>query len=165
MALPGMLAEVTEARVKGLLLERQPDLLDPENPAEVARFEALVKGAAVEVVLLVGPNPPAGPIRDLAVTAVVYQTASEIEGAEYPEQQVQGDLSRAERLHQRYLELLRRLTEILDELGGTIPDDGGSGGIHPPPNGVPRGRSPRALGWPDPIGHQPARHHLSEPEV
>lgn len=163
MALPGMLAEVTQTRVKGLLMQRQPEILDATITAQVPIYEARVRGAAVEVVLLTGINPPAGPIRDLAVEAIACQTASEIEEAEYPEQQAQGDISRGSHLHQRYLELLRRLTELLDDLGGVIPPDGGADGIHPPPDGMPRGRSPRPLGWPDPVGrHHDSRHRLSE---
>jgi len=164
MALPGMLAEVTQTRVKGLLMQRQPEILDPTITAQVPVYEARVRGAAVEVVLLTGTNPPAGPIRDLAVEAIACQTGSEIEYAEYPEQQAQGDIGRGFHLHQRYLELLRRLQGILDDLGGTIPDDGGEGGLSVATNGTPRGRGPRAsLPYPDPAtGARAGRHHLSE---
>lgn len=127
MALEGMLSEVTQAKVRGLLDERDPIILDTEIPEEVERFEARVQGAAVQVLLLTGTNPPAGPIRDLAVEAIALQTGSEIEYATYPEQQAAGDTGRGYHLHQRYLELLGDLRRII-ERGGGIPDDGGSGG-------------------------------------
>ena len=111
MALEGILGDVTTEKVAGLLQQRQPEIFDPEDPDQVNRLEARIRGAAVEVLLLTGANPPAGPVRDLAAEAIALQTASEIEYAEFPEQQVAGDHGRGYHLHQRYLELLARLQE------------------------------------------------------
>lgn len=104
-----MLGEVSQTKVAGLLQQRRPAILDTENVDELAKFEARVRGAAVEVVLLTGADPDGGPIRDLAIEAIAMQTASEIEYSEYPEQQVAGDVGRGYHLHQRYLELLALL--------------------------------------------------------
>lgn len=124
-----MLGEVTQTKVAGLLQQRRPAILETDNVEELAKFEARVRGAAVEVVLLTGLDPVEGPIRDLAVEAIALQTGSEIEYAEFPEQQVPGDVGRGYHLHQRYLELLARLRAIIDAAGGQVPDDGGAGGV------------------------------------
>lgn len=147
MPLQGMLAEVTQAKVKGLLEKRSPDLV--EDPETVARFEALVSSAAVEVVLLAGVNPPGVRVRGLAVEAIAYQTASEIEYAVYPDQQVTGDLGRGAYLHRRYLELLARLEKIIEGNGGRVPGDDGPVVA---PTGKPRGRFPAPMEYPDPSG-------------
>lgn len=120
--------DVTQSKVAGLLQQRRPEILETADPVEVAKFEARVRGAAVEVVLLTGVDPPSGPIRDMAVEAIALQTGSEIEYAEYPEQQAQGLDGRGYHLHQRYLELLARLNEIIADLGG-VPADGGTGHV------------------------------------
>jgi hypothetical protein len=149
MALSGMLAEVTQDRVAGLLEERQPDILDASVPAEVTKFEARVTDAAGRVVLLVGPDPVAGPIRSLAVDAISYETASEIEYATYPEQQAPGDTGRGYHLHQKFLETLADLKATLAQLGG-VPADGGAAGVV---LGVasPRGTFPPPQCYPDPV--------------
>jgi hypothetical protein len=149
MALTGILGDVTRERVSGVLYERDPELLNSDVPAEVAAYEALVRGAAVSVVLLTGLNPPLGSIRDLAVEAIALETGSAIEYAEYPEQQVQGEDGRGYYLHQRYLEKLADLRGIIAALpGGVIPDDGEPirGGT-----GLPRARMPAPLPYPDPV--------------
>ncbi len=118
MALDGMLDEIDETKIKGLLLRRE----DPMVFEETDVFEARVRGAAVEVVLLTGDDPDDLAIRALAVEAIAVQTASAIEYAEFPEQQAQGDTGRGYHLHQRYLELLQRLQSLVD--AGHGPDDG-----------------------------------------
>lgn len=140
--LTGMLVEVTQIRVAGLLQQRQPEILE-NVPEELAKFEDRVRGAAVEVVLLTGADPPQGPIRNLAVEVIALETGSGIEYAEYPEQQVQGREGRGYYLHQRYLELLARLREIITGAGGSVPPDGGTGGVH-------TGRTPLGC-FPDPL--------------
>lgn len=136
MALTGMLADVTQAKVAGLLRQRQPDILDAADADQLAVYEERVRGAAVEVVLLVGSDPTPGPCRDLAVEAIALQTASEIEYAEYPEQQVQGDVGRGYHLHQRYLELLKVLQRLIDA-GTVAPGDGATPTVPPPLSSFP----------------------------
>lgn len=148
MALTGILGDITRERLSGVLYERDPELLSSDVPAEVTRYEALVRGAAVSVVLLTGVDPPAGSIRDLAVEAIALETGSAIEYAEYPEQQAQGDDGRGYYLHQRYLEKLAELRGIIAALpGGVIPDDG-----EPIRSvGLPRARMPEPLPYPGPV--------------
>lgn len=143
--------DVTQAMVAVLLQERRPPTLEVE---QFAKFSSRVDGAAVEVVLLTGYTPPEGPIRALAVEAIACQTASEIEYAEYPEQQSTGDVGRGWHLHQRYLELLARLREVIEGHGGVIPDDGGEQPV--PATTVPRpqGNFPPPRAWPDPIEYE-----------
>ena len=144
MALSGMLAEVTQLRVKSLLKERNPAILDGV-PGQVALFEETVRSAAVEVVLLTGSDDlPAGPLRALAVEAIACETGSLIEYATYPEQQGPGLNGRGYFLHQRFLELLRRLREETLS-GGT----GGTGGLSP------AGCFPPAPTYPDPAERWP----------
>lgn len=145
--LSGMLAEVTQAKVAGLLQQRQPEILELTPPAQVIRYEHRVRGAAVEVVLLTGLDPVAGMVRNLAVEAIACQTASEIEYAEYPEQQAPGDVGRGYHLHQRYLELLARLRTIISNAGGTVPDDTALSTT----SARPRGRFPQPRPYPDPV--------------
>lgn len=122
MPLPGMLAEVTRTRVKGPLQQRQPEILE-DIPELLPVFEGRVRGAAVQVVLLTGLDPIPGAVRDLAVEAITLQTASAIEYADYPEQQVPGSDGRGYHLHQRYLELLEQLRVIINNAGGQVPPD------------------------------------------
>lgn len=152
MALSGMLGDVTQTRVRGLLEERDPRILDESIPDEVARFEARVQGAAVEVVALIGTDPAAGPLRSLAVEAITRQTASEIEYAEYPEQQNAGNIGRGYSLHQRYLELLARIQAIVTATG--IPN--GDGTLTPSAT-APSGSFPPADPYPDVV--------LGDPEL
>ncbi|BBH17498.1 hypothetical protein Back2_17850 [Nocardioides baekrokdamisoli] len=138
--------DITQTKVAGLLEEREPAILTSTDSDEIARFQARVLGASVYVRVLTGGDPPAGPIRDLAVEAIAVQTASEIEYAEYPEQQAPGDPGRGYHLHQRYLELLGQLTNLIKNLGG-IPTDGGANGVNITPR--PRGNFPPAECYPD----------------
>lgn len=148
MTLEGMLGEVTRLKVAGLLEERPPRIVESNNPADVARFEARVTGAAAAVVLLVGSDPVAGPIRDMAVECITLQTASEIEYAEFPEQNAPGDTNRGYHLHQLYLEQLSALRKVLENLGG-VPPDGGTGGVIT--TSKPKGRFPAPSPYPDPV--------------
>lgn len=141
--LTGLRAEVTQARVSGLLQKRQPAILDSGNADEVEKFESLVRGAAVEVVLLTGDDLPAdSPLRELAIEAIAAQTASSIEYSNYPEQQAPERDGRGYNLHQRYLELLARLRAELDTASGTT---------------GPIGNYPPAEAYPDPIMPSPTR--------
>lgn len=148
MALVGVLGDVTQETVRGSLLERNPELLDSAVPRLVVAFEQLVTLAGAEVRIVVGPNPPAGPIRELAALAIATETASLIEYAEYPEQQLQGGDGRGYFLHQKYLELLGSLRAWVAAHGGTVPDDGG---VAPAPlQGLPRARFQGPTPYPDP---------------
>ncbi len=140
MALDGVRGDVTQVKVAGLLQKRKPRLLTDDDPDQVARFEERVKGASVAVVLLVGEDPDAGLLRDLAAEAIAHETAAEIEYAEYPEQQTQGDVGRGYHLHQRYLELLAMLRGYIES--GTT-----SGVVGVP---APVGSFPPARCYPDP---------------
>lgn len=115
MALVGVRGDITQAKVAGLLLARQSDLLETGN---VEAFEQRVAGASVAVVLLVGEDPASGLLRDLAAEAIAHEVAAQIEYAEYPEQQAQGDNGRGYHLHQRYLELLALLRQYVET--GTV---------------------------------------------
>lgn len=132
--LSGLLADVTREKVAGLLEQRQPDIITSDDPADIARFEARVTGAGVEVIFIVGADRPASPLRTLAVEAIALQTASEIEYAEFPEQQAPGDEGRGYHLHQRYLELLAQLRQWVSAGGG---DGGMSGGGLAPSGSFP----------------------------
>lgn len=147
MALTGIRGDVTRNRISGVLLERDPELLDGDVPAQVEQYENLVRGAAISVVLLTGADPPTGSIRDLAVEAITLETASAIEYAEYPEQQVQGEDGRGYWLHQRYLEKLAEVRQIIADAGGVVPPDGEP--VRPTGHVIPRGNFPAALPYPD----------------
>lgn len=149
MALVGVLGDVTQEEVKGSLLERDPELLDSDVPRLVVAFEQLVKLAGAQVRVIVGTDPPAGPIRELAAQAIAVETASLIEYAEYPEQQIQGEDGRGYFLHQKFLELLGTLSAWVASYGGTVPEDGG---VAPAPRqGLPRARFQGASPYPDPV--------------
>lgn len=147
MALTGIRGDITRERLSGMLLERDPELLDGDVPEQVTQYENLVRGAAISVVLLTGADPPTGSIRDLAVEAISLETASAIEYAEYPEQQVQGEDGRGYWLHQRYLEKLGELRQIIDDAGGEVPPDGEP--VRPRRHGIPLGNFPDPLPYPD----------------
>lgn len=134
MALDGLLGEVTHARVQAHLHERQPDVLEEDVPEQVALFEALVKGAAVRVTLMTGPEPQDQQLRNLAVEAIALEAASIVEYASYPEQQAPGNEGRGYHLHQRFLELLGVISSLVVAGGGVVP--GGAQaplGDFPPP--------------------------------
>lgn len=148
MALSGLLGDVTRVAVAEKLHRRRPQILISDVPEQLARFEERVKSSSLAVRVLVGSNPPAGTIRDLAADAIALETASATEYAEYPEQQVQGSDGRGYFLHQQYLEKLALLERIITDAGGTVPEDG-----EPlPPAGValPRATMPAHLPYPDP---------------
>ena len=150
MALTGLLSDVTTSKVAGLLEAREPAILEGQDPDEVGAFEDRVRGAGVDVMMLLGTAEiPDGPFRELALEAIALQTASEIEYAEYPEQQAPGDIGRGYHLHQLYLEKLAQLRAIVAANGG-VPADGGAGGITTTST-LPRGRFPDASEYPDPV--------------
>lgn len=144
-----LVEDVTRDKVKGLLLQRQPEILESDVPDQLVLFLERVGGAATSVVLLTGSDPFPGPIRNLAAEAIAYETASVIEYADYPEQQGPGLDGRGYYLHQQYLEKLAELRAVIAALGGTIPPDGGEGGVSLSPS--PVGCFPQALPYPDPV--------------
>lgn len=148
MALSGLLVEVTRVMVANQLHQRQPVILHSDVPEQLARFEQRVRAASIEVRVLVGLDPPAGPFRELAVELVALETASATEYADYPEQQVQGEDGRGYFLHQQYLRLLERLQKMLDDAGGVVPPDGQP--VLPTAN-LPRARFPDPSVYPDPV--------------
>lgn len=117
MALQELLADVTVPMIRSHLLERPLEILETDPPN--ADLEARIAGAAVEVLLITGPDPQSARVRALAVEAIAVQTASELEYTAFPEQQAPGDTGRGYLLHQRYLELLKRLQSLADS--GSIP--------------------------------------------
>jgi hypothetical protein len=162
MALTGLLADVTRASVAEKLHQRRPQVLISDVPEQLDRFEARVKSASLAVRVLVGADPPAGTIRDLAADTIALETASSTEYADYPEQQVQGEDGRGYFLHQQYLERLALLQQIIAEAGGTVPEDGEP--VRPASTGLPRATMPDPLAYPDPVQVRGISHHLSETE-
>lgn len=163
MALSGLLADVTRDTVAEKLQQRRPTILLSDVPEQLARFEARVKSASLAVRVLVGANPPAGTIRDLAADTIALETASATEYADYPEQQVQGRDGRGYFLHQQYLERLALLQKIITDAGGVVPPDGEPvPGTNTP--ALPRATMPDALPYPDPVQVRGISHHLSERE-
>lgn len=149
MALSGLLGDVTRVKVAELLHQRQPRILHSDVPEQLARFEERVKQAGIEVRIVVGDNPPAGSIRDLAAIAIALEAASQTEYADYPEQQVQGEDGRGYFLHQQYLERLATLRMIVANAGGVVPADGEP--VRPTTAGLPRSRGPLPGIYPDPV--------------
>lgn len=162
MALSGLLADVTRATVAEKLHQRRPTVLISDVPEQLARYEARVRSASLAVRILVGVDPPAGTIRDLAADTIALETASSTEYADYPEQQVQGGDGRGYFLHQQYLERLALLQQIIADAGGVVPDDG-----EPVPGanagaGLPRATMPDHLPFPDPAYVAGITHHLPD---
>jgi hypothetical protein len=162
MALSGLLGDVTRLTVAEKLHQRRPQILISDVPEQLARFEARVRASSLAVRVLVGSDPPAGTIRDLAAEAIALETASATEYAEYPEQQVQGSEGRGYFLHQQYLERLALLAQIIADAGGTVPPDGEP---LPATSALPRATMPEHLPYPDPAYVRGITHHLSERET
>lgn len=137
-ALTGFAAEVTPRSVRALLGNREPALLTDTDPNHDLFLET-VAGVATEIVPLVGADPAAGPVRDLAVWCLTLGVAASLETALYPEQQL-GEDARASELRIRYLSTLTELRAR----GATA----GSG---------PSGSFPAAPAYPDPVEYYPAR--------
>lgn len=148
MALSELLQEVTRVKVAQVLHQRRPGILHTDVPEQLARFEERIRQASIEVRILVGEAPPAGPFRELAVQASVLEAASLTEYADYPEQQVQGEDGRGYFLHQQYLALLARLQGMINDAGGVVPPDGQPVA---PTAGLPRARMPEPGIYPDPV--------------
>lgn len=129
--------EVTRVTINGLLLARAPEILDQPQEGEPDVFGDAVRGAAVEVIPISGPDPAPGPVRDLAVRCIAYGAASEIEAALFPEQQSLGDQSRAEYLRRRFDEIRGQLQDLIQS-GSEI--------------GVAASMAP-AGGFPDPLSY------------
>lgn len=148
--LEGLGADVTTEMINGLLLARAPRILD-EGSEEYSKLVDAVSGAVVELVPLVGTDPAVGPRRALAVRAVSYLAASEIESALFPEQQGPGDAGRAGYLSRRYQELRRQLADMPAEdppSAGQTPVIGPAGCFPPPPNAYPDPAELRRRGLP-----------------
>ena len=139
MALEGLAAALQKSMVGTLLIERDPGILDrtygsPPGPL----WDAYVTQIAAEVITVVGADPTAGPVRDLAVQCLAYGVASQIEYAQFPEQQTAGNVGRGWFLKQKYNELLAMLR--------TMPT--GAAGVR---TSVSKASFPPARPWPDPI--------------
>jgi len=91
-------AAVDVENVRALLVARQSDILD----SRPAVFEGFIRLASTDLLHLVGAKTVSDALRALIVTAVEYRIASEIEYAEYPEQQAPGEPGRGYFLRQRY---------------------------------------------------------------
>ncbi|WP_156759555.1 hypothetical protein [Microbacterium karelineae] len=137
MALTGIAGEVTEAMVGVLLKERPVDILEYEyGDPPTSIFEATVQQIAAEVIPVTGPDPQ-GSTRALAIQCIAYGVASNIEYAEFPEQQGAGDLGRGYFLKRKFDDLLSRLA--------SLSKDGSAGGS------VSRARFPAPRPYPDPF--------------
>jgi hypothetical protein len=124
MALDGILGDVDQVAVAGLLQQRRPLIVEKGDPVQEERFAERVRGAAVLVLPLTGPDPAPGPVRQLALEAIALETGSAIEYAEFPEQQGQGLSGRGYFLHQRFLELIANLTSMVTLAGVVLQADG-----------------------------------------
>lgn len=98
---------VDPRRVRALLVNREPALLDEDDPNHDL-FTQTVEGVASELVLIVGEDPTPGPILDLATWCLTLGVAASLETALYPEQQL-GEDARASELRIRYLAVLSDL--------------------------------------------------------
>jgi hypothetical protein len=145
MTLSGVAAEVTKGMVGVLLKERPPDILDRTyGDPPVSMFEETVRQIAAEVLPVAGPDPK-NAARDLTVQCIAYGVASNIEYAEFPEQQSAGDTGRGYFLGKRF-------RELLDQLTGMSKDGSGSGGVS-------RATFPPPQPYPDPFGRPPQYRH------
>lgn len=138
--------EVRLASVKALLFARQSDILDQDNVEQFPLFLVLLNGIAIEVETVVGTDPQDAAIRSLAVQAITYSVAAQIEFAAYPEQQL-GDSARANQLLARYEAIMARLRAVVAE---------GVEGALPAVVTGPRGSFPSARPYPDPAECWPA---------
>lgn len=126
-----LIDEVDSRRVRALLVNRDPALLNAEDP-DHDLFTQTVAGVATEIVPIIGADPAPGPLRDLATWCLTLGVAASLETGLYPEQQL-GEDARASELRIRYL-------GVLNDLRSRV----GSGSR-------PRGSFPAATPWPDPI--------------
>lgn len=140
--LTGIAAEVTKPMVGVLLAERPPDILERvyEGSPQTPMFDVFVQMIAAQVVAVVGSDVR-GDRRALAIQCIAYGVGSEVEYAEFPEQQLAGGTGRGWFLKQRFAELLETLRGM--------PADGNGGGAA----GISRARSPKPRRYPDPIRH------------
>lgn len=136
--LEGLGADVTTKMINGLLLARAPRVLD-EGSEEYSTLVDCVSGAVTEVAPLVGDDPQDGPKRKLAVRAIAYLAAAELEAALFPEQQGPGDVGRASYLLGRYNSLRSQLSNIPDSSDGSTGTTGA----------LPRGNFPPSNRYPD----------------
>lgn len=126
--------EVKLSTINALLLGRAPDVLDPQGDQFELFLEAL-SGATSEVEAIVGTNPGPATRRTLALRAIAYGTAADLEESLFPEQQ-QGDGARAAYLRRRY-----------DVIIGMLAEQDTSGVVHGPLS--PTGSFPAARPYPD----------------
>ncbi|WP_221585559.1 hypothetical protein [Microbacterium sp. G2-8] len=139
MPLTGIASEVTESMVGVLLKERSPDMLFERTYGDPPQtiFEATVQQIAAEVIPVTGADPQ-GATRELTLQCIAYGVASNIEYAEFPEQQGAGSQGRGYFLKRKFDDLLNTLR--------TLPKDGSGKG------NVSRARFPAARPYPDPFG-------------
>lgn len=148
MPLTGLAAEVTKANVGILLAERAPDLLDKTYGTPPApMFEAFVQQIAAEVIPVVGSNPT-GATRTLALQAIAYGVASNIEYSEFPEQQSQGNSGRGYYLKLKFNDLMTTLRGMPSSSSDAIA------------SGISRGSFPPASVYPDPLRQPRPRPRL-----
>lgn len=153
LELEGLGSHVTVEMIHGLLQARAPEILD-EGTEEFETLVASVKGAVTELVPLVGTDPGEGPRRDLAVRAIAYLTASELEASLFPEQQGPGDLGRAGYLARRYESLRKQLAAM------PVDDPNPEGAT---PALAPTGHFPPASPYPDPVLGPRSRNWQGDP--
>lgn len=127
--------EVKLSSINALLQARAPDVLDPADSERFELFLEALAGATSEVEAIIGVDPQPGPRRKLALRAIAYATAADLEESLFPEQQ-QGDGARAAYLRRRY-----------DVIIGMLQDQDTSGVVHGPLS--PTGRFPVAQAFPD----------------
>lgn len=132
----GLAALVDRDLVEARLTERAPRAFDAEVGEGRDLIEVAIISIAAEVTALVGSGLAATPgaKRDLAVTAIAYGAAMDVEGDLYPEQ------PRVLYLRDRYTELLERLRTYVDAA-----TDGNGDGVP-----SPTGSFPPAQCYPDP---------------
>lgn len=144
----GLAAEVDPAAVGDLLIGREFDAAYfAHGSDEYPRLRRVVDGVALEVTAIVGHDPAAGPLRELAKWAVVVGAAAQLDAAAVPEQQP-GSTSA---LRAQYLALLAQLR--------SLPGTAGDGSAQ---NQGPLGTFPEPQAWPD-AARQPGGRYTGQP--
>lgn len=112
--LSALAQEVDPDSVNALLLARAPDVLDEDDERHGLYLEAL-EGASAEVEAVAGPDPQPLARRRIALRAIAFGVAADLEESLFPEQNV-GDGARAAYLRRRYDELIK-LLQAQDAVG------------------------------------------------
>ncbi|MFW6776075.1 hypothetical protein ACOACO_17460 [Nocardioides sp. CPCC 205120] len=150
-AVTGLASEVKRERIHSLLLARVPSILQ-EGHEHAALLQEHLRSVTSEVVAVVGRNPAEGLLRDLAITAIAYGVAAEIEFALFPEQQL-GEDARGRELRRRYDTFLTRLAAAAAAAAPADPDAPLTSPLSP------TGSFPAPSPYPDPA--EPARRWWS----